>query len=234
MLNINILHLIKNKTIPIKYIIKQKNYYNNKFLYNNIINKHIIEIFNVLNSLSIIYLYIYKYISLKQKILLSTNYIQQIFMLKLITSLTSNYYINNNTIYPGIFLNWIFLKKKLIIYKWLRYFFLTNLIIKNNYKNIFYIYYTLYLLYLKLKLRYHGLKNLNIFPNTFIFIYLDKNKYLEEVLKLNKNIIIISNNNLDNFLFKNIIKININIKNYNILYFILKIITTAIYHGTLS
>ena len=107
MLNINILHLIKNKTIPIKYIIKQKNYYNNKFLYNNIINKHIIEIFNVLNSLSIIYLYIYKYISLKQKILLSTNYIQQIFMLKLITSLTSNYYINNNTIYPGIFSNWI-------------------------------------------------------------------------------------------------------------------------------
>lgn len=103
MLNINILDLIKKKIIPIKYIIKPKNYYRDNFLYNNF-NKYIIELFNLLNSLSIIYLYIYKYSSLKQKILLSTDYIQYIFILKLITSLTSNYYIYSD-IYSGIFSN---------------------------------------------------------------------------------------------------------------------------------
>ena len=232
MLNINILHLIKNKIIPItiNYNIKQKNYFNKKFFYNNI-NKYIIEIFYILNFLNIIYLYIYKYISLKQKILLSTNYIQYIYILKLITILTTNYYISNN-IYSGIFSNWIFFKKKLIIYKWLKYFFFINLIIKNNYKNIFYIYYILYFLYLKLKLKYHSLKNLNNLPNILIFIYLNNNKYLKEILKLNKNIIII-NNNTNKLYYNNIIQININNKNNNIIYFILKIITTAIYHGIL-
>lgn len=233
MLTLNLIHLIKHKLIPIKYKIKNNIllYNNNYIIYNNL-NKNILEIINLLNSLSITYLYIYKYMSLKQKILLSTDYIQHIFMLKTIAILTSNYYIYNN-IYSGIFSNWIFLKKKLTIYKWLKYFFLTNLIIKNNYKNIFYIQHTLYLLYIKLKLKYNGLKNLDILPNTLIFINLDKNKYIEEILKLNKNIIIITNNKLNNFSSTNIIKIITTNKNYLIIHFILKIIATAIFHGLL-
>lgn len=233
MLTLNILHLIKNKIISIKYIIQPiNNYYSNNYLYNNL-NKNIIELLDLLNSLSIAYLYIHKYTSLKQKILLSTNDTQYMGILKSIAILTSNFYIYN-TFYSGIFSNWILLKKKLIIYKWLRYFFLINLVIKNNYKNIFYIHHTLYFLYLKLKLKYHGLKNLNSFPNTLIFINLDKNKYLEEALKVNKNIIIISNNNLsNNFLSPNIIKIITTTKNFVVLHFILKILTTAIFHGLL-
>lgn len=102
MLTLNILHLIKNKTIPIKYTIKLTNYRINKYLYNNL-NKNIVEVLDLLNSLSIAYLYLYKYSSLKQKILLSTDYIQYMFMLKSIATLTSNYYIN--TIYSGVFSN---------------------------------------------------------------------------------------------------------------------------------
>lgn len=102
MLTLNILHLINNKTIPIKYTIKLTNYNSNKYLYNNL-NKNIIELLDLLNSLSISYLYIYRYSSLKQKILLSTDYIKHIFMLKSIATLTSNYYMN--TIYSGVFSN---------------------------------------------------------------------------------------------------------------------------------
>lgn len=102
MLTLNILHLIKNKTIPIKYTIKSTNYHINKYLYNNL-NKNIVEVLDLLNSLSIAYLYLYKYSSLKQKILLSTDYIQYMFMLKSIATLTSNYYMN--TIYSGVFSN---------------------------------------------------------------------------------------------------------------------------------
>lgn len=235
MLTINILHLIKNKTIPIKYLVNSINkYQRNKYIH-NMLDTNIIEILNLLNSLSVIYLYLHKYSSLHQKILLSTNYIYNISMLKSIATTTTNYYIYN-TIYSEIFSNWNLLKKKLIIYKWLRYFFLTKLASNNNYKKTFFINYTLYLLYIKLKLKYHGLKNLHAFPNTLIFIVLDNNKFLKEILHLNKNIILISNssNTLKHLWSLNIIKLLINSKNFVLLNFILEIINTAIFHGILN
>nr|YP_009186577.1 ribosomal protein S2 [Cyclospora cayetanensis]AKO71994.1 ribosomal protein S2 [Cyclospora cayetanensis] len=228
MLTLNILHLIKNQIIPIKYSINLN--YNNKYFYLNL-NKNIFEILNLLNSLSIVYLFLYKYISLKQKILFTTNYDQYMYLLKSIATISSNYHIYNTT-YSEIFSNWIFLKKKLIIYKWLKYFFLTNLAIKNNYKNIFSIYYILYLLYLKLKLKYHGLRNLNIFPNTLIIIILYNNTYLKKILKFKKNIILINNIKNNKYISNNIINLNTNI-NFNTIFFIITIINTAIFHGML-
>lgn len=86
---------------------------------------------------------------------------------------------------------------------------------------------------MKLKLKYHGLKNLYILPNTLIFLILDNNKFLEEALKLNKNILLISNkrtlSNLSSY--TNIIKIITANRNFAVLNFILEIITTAIFHG---
>lgn len=86
---------------------------------------------------------------------------------------------------------------------------------------------------MKLKLKYHGLKNLYILTNTLIFLILDNNKYVEEALKLNKNVLLISNkstlNNLSSY--TNIIKIITPNKNFAVIHFILEIIATAIFHG---
>ncbi len=168
MLTLNLIHLIENKTIPIIYetTISSK-YFKHKYN-TNYCTPYIVELLIFLNSLSCAYLYIHKYSSLKQKILFTTNSRQYIYLLRAIAALTSNYSIDN--VCPGIFSNWFLLRKKLILYKWLRYFFATNLASKNNYKNILYVYHTLYLLYLKLKLKYHGLKELTTIPDTLIII----------------------------------------------------------------
>ncbi len=234
MLNINILHLINHKILPIKYIITPTNKNKKNKYITNILNTNILELLELLNSLSIAYLHIYKYVSLKQKILISSNYIHHISMLKSIAALTTNYYIYNTT-YSQLFSNWNLLKKKLILYKWLKYFFLSKLAINNKYKNTIYLTHTLYLLYLKLKLKYHGLKNLYSLPNTLIFIVLNNNNLLKEISKLNKNIIFISNNNSTSFhLSPNNIKIITRIHNFSMIQFILKIINTAIIHGIIS
>lgn len=125
------------------------------------------------------------------------------------------------------------LRKKLIVYKWLRYFFLTNLIIKKTSENIFCKNYNLYILYLKLKLKYDGLKDLHFCPFTLIFISLGKNKLLEEALQLKKNIIIINKGGLKTNVLSNVIIINMANKNFSLIHFILEIISTAIFHGLL-
>lgn len=234
MLTLNILLLIKNNTMPIKYEVATNNDYFKHKYFSNGYTAHIVETLNLLTSLSIAYLYIHKYISLKQKILLSTNSMQHMYILKSIAALTSNYYIYTHTMYPGMFSNWPLLRKKLVLYKWLRYFFATTLAIKNNYKNTFHIYHTLYFLYLKLKLKYHGLKDLTNIPETILVVNLDKNKFLEEALKLNKNIILVSNDTLSNFSSVNIVKIVTKSKTFVLVHFILKIIITAILHGILQ
>lgn len=108
MLILNILTLSKNKIISLKYKINSKQIKTfpkkNKYIHNNL-NRVIIELIEILNSLSIAYLYIYKYISLKQKILLATNYYHHGQKVKAIASLTSNYYIICDNINPGIFSN---------------------------------------------------------------------------------------------------------------------------------
>ncbi len=230
MLTLNILHLLKSKKIPIKYNLKvSSNYSKTKYIYNKFTSS-IIELFNLLNSLSIAYLYLQKYISLKQKILFSTNHTC---IVKSIATLTSNYYIYNNSIYYGMISNWIFLKRKLMIYKWLKYFFTSKLADTNNYKDTIYVHHTLYFLYLKLKLRYHGLKNLNTLPYTFLYINLTNNNLLRETIKLNRNIIVITTNMLKIFSPTNIIQIITTTNNTIILHFILEILTTSILHGML-
>ena len=108
MLILNILTLSKNKIISFKYkTISKKTRMStpkSKYIYNNF-DKAVFELIELLNSLSMAYLYIYKYTSLKQKILLSSNYHHQAHKLKLIATLTSNYCLMNDNIYSGIFSN---------------------------------------------------------------------------------------------------------------------------------
>lgn len=106
MLILNILTLSKNKIISLKYKTSSEKIkifpIKNKYIYNNL-DKAVVELIGLLNSLSMAYLYIYKYMSLKQKILLSTNYFNQVHKLKLLAVLTSNYYIVGDN--SGIFSN---------------------------------------------------------------------------------------------------------------------------------
>ena len=108
MLILDILTLTKKKIISFKYKTTSKKTrtptLKNKYIYNNL-DKAVLELVELLHSLSMAYLYIYKYTSLKQKILLSSNYRQQVHKLKLIAALTSNYCIMNDNIYSGIFSN---------------------------------------------------------------------------------------------------------------------------------
>lgn len=230
MLFLNLLNLIKNKIIPLKYGIKKQEH---KSIYiDTNINYDLIAFFDVLNYSSFIYLYIYKYISLRQKILIFTNYIHYTTILKSIMVLTNNYYIYNKSNFE-FFENEIMLKKKLTLYNWLEYFFFIDSNFKAEYKNKFLINHILYILYLKLKIKYTGIKCMNTLPNTLIFLLINNNKYLKKIYKINKHIFIITNK-VQNSSSENVFQLIIKNTNFISILFLLKIITTSIFHGILN
>jgi len=232
MLLLNIMHLIQDKTISINYNLKTWNSNKNTiFIYNNTTST-ILEIIELLNSLYLIYLYIYKYSLFNQKMLFSNSIIHYSATIKYMALITSNYY-TNISLEPGFFTNWVLFKKQLLLYKWLEYLFITHLTLKTN--NIFRssMFYYLYTIYIKLKLKYNGIKYLNNLPNTILLLTPTHTSILlKEAIKLNKYIILITDKKLPFKSTYNIYKLtNINLRK---LKFIMAIIVTAFIQGTLK
>lgn len=225
MLSLDILHLIHNKTAQNKYILTHTFRYKT-----DIFKKNILDLIVLLNSLSLLYVYLVNYSLLKQKILMTTTYTQQLNTLKYISCLSSNYYISS-TLTSGLFTNWKVLKKQILLYKWLDYFFFINLTLKKKKGTILTLYNTLYILYLKLKLKYTGIKEVNLIPKTILFLNKINTTFLKEAITLNKNIILINTKKINSSLAS--IQLITKNTNYYTLKFILNIITTAILHGTL-
>lgn len=88
-----------------------------------------------------------------------------------------------------------------------------------------------YLIYIKLKTNYIGIKQMFDIPNLLIYISINKNILLKN--KLNRNAIIITNQLKYNNYHENIIEIIIKNITFKKIYYIIKIIATAIFHSSL-
>nr|BBB58123.1 small subunit ribosomal protein 2 [Plasmodium fragile] len=199
---------------------------NYKFIYKIKHNYCILNFILIILYLYKLYLYIYNISLTNNKILfINNNNLFINFIIKM-CYLTNNFYIIKWI--PGLLTNWIFFKKKIIIYIWLNKLFKNKYYINILSKKCLY---KLKYIYNKLYLNLHGIKSMLILPK-YIFLVKYNNLILKEISKLKLVLISFINLSLDSNYIN--IKILGNYNNYKSIKLIYKIIYTSIIHSKIK